>query len=1330
MRSSHSVQEVGAVELRVSLNDQDYTPGPTPFHVFHGDPTLTPLAEPCRPPATSECARGFSPTSGPTDGGTRVLFVGEELGHGHPYVLALSGPSLLALSEPSLSATADLHPPLPLIHSYTCRFGNARYPLDPFYHDGLYSSDADGHYARLNAMLAGCSEDSLNSLLPPHVRGDAPTCAAPPALVAAGFSHDPYADRLASYAESGRSKAVVLANYVPETTASSDGAARAFRSATCIAPPASMLPVPADATTLVALELALNAQDYSRNAANASFGFTYYAPPAVLHLSPSSGPLSGATRVLVTGAQLDGGSDYRCAFGSRTAAVPAQPENLTAATLVCVTPPHVDAPELLDVTVTLNGQQYASRTAVFSVHAAVEINSLSPTSGPRLGATAIFLSGGPFANGSDYRCRFVPSGPSREYWRESAGVAGGAEHWALEAVNATVVGEVFNSSAVRCHAPPQLRPLVAQVEVTLNGQQYTSLAREYEYTESMLVVSSVSPASGPEHGGTRLIIRGYGMRLGAHYCCKLDDIVLPATFESGFGTPNPCREREDTDIASGFIATGNSGPATDSPSDCAARCAATAECTVWVRLLPSGACWMSSQLASTIGFTTRSNRTAALRCEPAAPPAPSPRALWDRTPGVPVTAATYVVDAVRCVTPDLAAPEMANQTLTPPELTRSALLLGRPLNVSLATNCQQYSAPHSAATFIYFGSPPESEGSRAARGWAPSVPPVPPVRAVPGQTDFGALPLEALGFRARELKVTGYQVAQLLQTSGFEPAELLAGGYSVDELRLGGFGASEIATSANASAAALRGGGFTAVELRAAGFTARALERAGYPHSALHAAGFLATAVSPTSGPNGGATNVTVFGGPFANGTDYRCRFAPLMLLVPATPSSDGVSLHCQSPALSTVQLALATPHSPPPPVQFITADDPAISQYDDVLPPVTGTDDEGAPRLAPYTVPYIHEGPLPGPYAEAARIAAAMRNAAAAAAADAAAEAATRLPPPGSLPVGAAPGALEVTLNGQQYSVDTFSYETYAVPSVSYLSPASGPTVGSTLLYVAGRQLTHGSHRLCRFALAMPSQMGAAEPSSGELGSGSAEAGSGEAGSGGGSFEDLPPLWAPLAVAGEVLLVATVDASVGVDGLGLLCRTPLIDSNRTQPSTVEVSLNGQQYTNELSRFDYFAPPTILAVYPLQGPAAGGTSLLLTGTGFHDFARANLTRRFPGALDDLRCRFGSDAHFVLARTTLVQEATVRCTSPPLAELGGSGELRFEFDAQPNASALLGDARIADGILILTQPVPKQVGTFIVRPDHHVPPPTAFDATFETLIGGGTIDEFDDAQLGM
>ena len=85
----------------------------------------------------------------------------------------------------------------------------------------------------------------------------------------------------------------------------------------CDAPPAKASYLPTDATSVIALELALNAQDYTTQRRM----FTVYPRPAVLSLSPSSGPSTGDTLVRLTGANLENGSDYRCLFGMRSVLV-------------------------------------------------------------------------------------------------------------------------------------------------------------------------------------------------------------------------------------------------------------------------------------------------------------------------------------------------------------------------------------------------------------------------------------------------------------------------------------------------------------------------------------------------------------------------------------------------------------------------------------------------------------------------------------------------------------------------------------------------------------------------------------------------------------------------------------------------------------------------------------------------------------------------------------------------------------------------------------------------------------------------------------------------
>ena len=60
MRSSHSAEDIGAVELRVSLNDQDYTQTYAPHHTYFARPALTALADGCVAPSEASCPRAFA----------------------------------------------------------------------------------------------------------------------------------------------------------------------------------------------------------------------------------------------------------------------------------------------------------------------------------------------------------------------------------------------------------------------------------------------------------------------------------------------------------------------------------------------------------------------------------------------------------------------------------------------------------------------------------------------------------------------------------------------------------------------------------------------------------------------------------------------------------------------------------------------------------------------------------------------------------------------------------------------------------------------------------------------------------------------------------------------------------------------------------------------------------------------------------------------------------------------------------------------------------------------------------------------------------------------
>ena len=683
MVSSDYALDPGAITLEVSLNDQDYT-GPDdytaeaaagtaavtprgPFFDYYGAPRLD----------------GFSPTSGPTNGGTVVTLEGAELDGGL---------------------------------QYTCRFGNAGYPLDthagytdmPRYSrvgDPMHNISGAGpgyltsgreipwstppaapmgaagsvrdpqdpyaHYARLAYLLgtaqgvdgaaagtaaavalAAIAAEADERALIAASAGGPQNAAWGIAAVEYAYQHDPYVDRRAfddapPYNWSGAaalfgsgnwrnvSKAVVPASFVQ------DGLSGYVR---CVAPPSNFSGVPHEDTTVVALELALNAQDYTAQA-NA---FTWYAPPNITAISPASGPSEGGTLVRLYGIHFVNGSDYRCAFGANVTAASFGPSLSSVDELLCVAPAQTSttvrgivrplaASFVAPLELTLNGQQYTADGYGFSVYPPLHVAALSPASGPRDGHTEVTVAGGPFYNGTDTRCRFCTDALTG-------------------AVAATVAATVLNRSAVLCVTPATAYERNAAVEVTLNGQQHTSSAVAFEYTAASIVLHDVSPTTGPEHGRTLLTVRGAGIRDGAHYCCRFEAGTRNASYNG--------------DVAADGVAGG-----------------------VPHFVAPAA-------FANNGTYPTWSWSYAAVQRN-----------------------ASAAVDAVQCLTP--AAVEAApngDETLTAPGATAHASRgrRGIPLTLTVATNCQQYSQPNGGVAFAYFGAPPTAARDALVSSISPS----------------------------------------------------------------------------------------------------------------------------------------------------------------------------------------------------------------------------------------------------------------------------------------------------------------------------------------------------------------------------------------------------------------------------------------------------------------------------------------------------------------------------------------------------------------------------------------------------------------------------------
>ncbi len=193
---------------------------------------------------------------------------------------------------------------------------------------------------------------------------------------------------------------------------------------------------------------------------------------------------------------------------------------------------------------------------------------------------------------------------------------------------------------------------------------------------------------------------------------------------------------------------------------------------------------------------------------------------------------------------------------------------------------------------------------------------------------------------------------------------------------------------------------------------------------------------------------------------------------------------------------------------------------------------------------------------------------------------------PPETLPAGDI--ALEVALNGQQFSNASLLLVSYPPPTLHSLSPASGPLEGGTTVVLAASGLNPGVHFQCRF---------------------------------------VPPA---AANASAVVVPATPraradDAEAAAAAVDeLICRTPAATNAAWGVTQVQASLNGQQFTPGGIGFEYYPPLVVSGFSPTSGPVGGATRVLLDGHGFRDSW-------------ELQCRF----HRAVVNTTYLSPSQAR-----------------------------------------------------------------------------------------
>jgi hypothetical protein len=206
--------------------------------------------------------------------------------------------------------------------------------------------------------------------------------------------------------------------------------------------------------------------------------FTYTAAPGVTGVSPNTGPLKGGTSVTISGTGFTGAT--KVMFGS----TPASSFKVNSDSQITASPPLTSHAGSVDVTVTTNDGTSANGSAdLFTYDSVPTVSGVGPRAGPLSGGSTLTISGAGFT-----------------------GV--GSTTVAVGANAATVL--TVSSTQITATLPAAASGGTVNVTVTTpGGTSATSAADQFTY-DPVPVVAGVSPASGPSGGRTAVTINGSG----------------------------------------------------------------------------------------------------------------------------------------------------------------------------------------------------------------------------------------------------------------------------------------------------------------------------------------------------------------------------------------------------------------------------------------------------------------------------------------------------------------------------------------------------------------------------------------------------------------------------------------------------------------------------------------------------------------------------------------------------------------------------------------------------------------------------------------------------
>uniref|UniRef100_UPI000593C224 IPT/TIG domain-containing protein n=1 Tax=Nocardia exalbida TaxID=290231 RepID=UPI000593C224 len=214
--------------------------------------------------------------------------------------------------------------------------------------------------------------------------------------------------------------------------------------------------------------------------------------------------------------------------------------------------------------------------------------------------------------------------------------------------------------------------------------------------------------------------------------------------------------------------------------------------------------------------------------------------------------------------------------------------------------------------------------------------------------------------------------------------------------------------------------------------------------------------------------------------------------------------------------------------------------------------------------------------------------------------------------------GIVSITVTGPGGTSNPVTFVYVIVPTITSISPTAGPASGGNSVVITGTNFTgpltvrFGSTATL-FTVNSPTQITATAPggSPGTVqvtvtGSGGTSNGVSYTYAGVPSLTSLNPSSGPVTGGTTVVLTGTGLATTSAVTFGGTPATSFTVNSNTQVTavapagtgTVQVTVTTAGGTSNGVSYTYVAVPTLSSVVPNSGPAAGGTTVVLTGTGF------------------------------------------------------------------------------------------------------------------------------------